>query len=80
MLSEFYSLNLKLSSQKNKKFFCTWLWCHIYAVVGDQTTQIKQVKWAMPMGSLCILLCLRSRGMIYASRKNSFMRKYKCTI
>ncbi len=38
--------------------FCTWLWCHSYAVAGDIITQPKQGRQAGPMSSLWILLCL----------------------
>jgi hypothetical protein len=59
VLSELHSLNLKLcSKQYNKKLFCTWLWCHSYAVAGDITTQPKQGRQAGLMSSLCILLYL----------------------
>ncbi len=52
---------LTLSSTVNctiKNLFCTWLWCHSWAVASDITTQPKQGRQAGPMSSLCILLCL----------------------
>ncbi len=59
MLSELRSLILKLcSKQYNKNLFCTLLWLHSYAVVGNINIQPKQGKQDGPMSKLRILLCL----------------------
>ncbi len=56
MLSKLHSLNLKLCSKQYNKNFVLHL--IVSPQLGNITTQPKQGWQAMPMSSLCILLCL----------------------